>query len=251
MRWLPLLLVPLCAAPAAGIRLSGQLYELGPGPDLVPVVETLLVEAQTGEQLAGRVVAIRGAYSLDLGPGEYRIVARSTSGEVRASENVSLRADSRLDLILLPPLDLPELALNESLIGNLTLPAAKGGGSLLWAGGAAAAAVAAGALLLFRLRRPKRGGAPPLPAGGLPADLQAMVRVLEREGGRMTQKELRRQVGHSEAKVSLMVADLENRGLVRKFKVGRGNIVVLESAPGAPSGPPKTPQSEEKQNEGS
>ena len=31
----------------------------------------------------------------------------------------------------------------------------------------------------------------------------------------------------SEAKVSLMVTDLEDRGLVRKVKQGRGNIILL------------------------
>ncbi len=246
----PLLLLALAALPAAGLRLSGQLYELGPGPDLAPVAETLVVEARSGEVLAGQVVATRGTYSLDVAPGDYRIVAASPSGEVRASENVSLRSDTRLDLILLPSLDLPELALNESLIGNLTLPAGRAERGFPWAFVAVGAAVAGAAALLV-LRRRRAGPAPPIAPGALPDDLQAMVRILEQEGGRMTQKELRKRLGHSEAKVSLMVADLENRGLARKFKVGRGNIVVLESAPEQPSGPPKAPQSEEKKNEGS
>lgn len=41
-----------------------------------------------------------------------------------------------------------------------------------------------------------------------------------REGGRANHA--------SEAKVSLMLADLEDRGLIRKIKVGRGNIIVFE-----------------------
>lgn len=91
---------------------------------------------------------------------------------------------------------------------------------------------------MFIWLRRRRAGPAPLPVPGtLPDDLQAMVRVLEQEGGRLTQKELRKRLGHSEAKVSLMVADLENRGLARKFKVGRGNIVVLEKAGGEGSPP--------------
>ncbi|MEM3086518.1 MAG: MarR family transcriptional regulator [Halobacteria archaeon] len=251
MRWRALPLLLLLALPTAGLRLTGQLYELGPGPDLQPATETLVVEARSNGELSGRTVASRGAYTLELGPGEYRILALSPAGEVRASENVSLRADARLDLILLPSLDLPDLPLNESLLGNLTLPAGRGERSLLWAGGVAVAAAAAGALLLLRLRKRRSEVAPPPSPGGLPDDLQAMLRALEREGGRTTQKELRRHLGYSEAKVSLMVADLENRGLVRKFKVGRGNIVVLEKGPEGSSQPPKAPQSDRKQNEGS
>jgi len=32
----------------------------------------------------------------------------------------------------------------------------------------------------------------------------------------------------SEAKASLLVDDLENRGLVKRFKKGRGNVLVLK-----------------------
>ncbi|MEZ5335080.1 MAG: winged helix-turn-helix transcriptional regulator [Methanolobus sp.] len=55
----------------------------------------------------------------------------------------------------------------------------------------------------------------------LPDDLRQVVAILEKNDGRITQKELRTKVKHSEAKVSLMVSDLENRGVVRKFKKGR------------------------------
>ncbi|MGM0771995.1 MAG: helix-turn-helix transcriptional regulator, partial [Halobacteriota archaeon] len=34
-------------------------------------------------------------------------------------------------------------------------------------------------------------------------------------------------LSYSEAKVSLIVSDLENRGLVEKFKKGRGNIIII------------------------
>ena len=45
----------------------------------------------------------------------------------------------------------------------------------------------------------------------------------------MTQKDLRARLNCSEAKVSLMITDLEDRGLVHKVKKGRGNIILLRS----------------------
>jgi len=45
----------------------------------------------------------------------------------------------------------------------------------------------------------------------------------------MTQIDLRGRLNCSEAKVSLMITDLEDRGLVRKVKKGRGNIILLRS----------------------
>ena len=59
----------------------------------------------------------------------------------------------------------------------------------------------------------------------LPADLQEVMDIIKASGGRVTQKELRSKLKYSEAKVSLMVSDLEQRGLIEKFKQGRGNII--------------------------
>lgn len=44
---------------------------------------------------------------------------------------------------------------------------------------------------------------------------------------RITQKEIRKQIGMSEAKISLVIADLESRGLIKKIKAGRGNIISI------------------------
>jgi uncharacterized membrane protein len=47
------------------------------------------------------------------------------------------------------------------------------------------------------------------------------------EGGRTTQKDLRRAIPYSEAKISLMIAELESQGKLKKIKKGRGNIIIL------------------------
>ncbi len=64
----------------------------------------------------------------------------------------------------------------------------------------------------------------------LPDDLKEVIDIIVKNDGRITQKELRTKVKHSEAKVSLMISDLESRGLVRKFKKGRGNVIILEES---------------------
>lgn len=61
----------------------------------------------------------------------------------------------------------------------------------------------------------------------LPDDLKEIIEILEKVGGRMTQKDLRSRLKFSEAKVSLMITDLEDRKLVQKVKKGRGNIILL------------------------
>ncbi len=61
----------------------------------------------------------------------------------------------------------------------------------------------------------------------VPADLQEILDILESQGGRMTQKDMRKRLRYSEGKVSLMLLDLEKRGKIRKFKKGRGNVLFL------------------------
>jgi len=62
----------------------------------------------------------------------------------------------------------------------------------------------------------------------LPADLQEVMDIIRGQGGRITQKELRSRLKYSEGKVSLMLTDLERRGLVEKFKRGRGNVIIIK-----------------------
>ncbi|MDO8537870.1 MAG: hypothetical protein Q7S21_03200 [archaeon] len=56
---------------------------------------------------------------------------------------------------------------------------------------------------------------------------QGVLDVLKRYGGRMNQKDLREKTDIGEAKLSLIVAELESMQLIKKIKKGRGNIVVL------------------------
>ncbi len=62
----------------------------------------------------------------------------------------------------------------------------------------------------------------------LPDDLKDLNAMILRKGGRVTQKELRAEMKCSEAKVSLMLDDLEDRGYIKKIKKGRSNIIIAE-----------------------
>lgn len=59
----------------------------------------------------------------------------------------------------------------------------------------------------------------------LPEDLKELLEMVRTSGNRITQRELRKKSPYSESKVSLMLSDLEERGLIEKFKRGRGNII--------------------------
>jgi len=59
-------------------------------------------------------------------------------------------------------------------------------------------------------------------------ELKEVLEILKNYGGRLTQKELREKVTFGEAKTSLIIAELEEMGKIKKFKKGRGNIIILK-----------------------
>lgn len=61
----------------------------------------------------------------------------------------------------------------------------------------------------------------------LSAELLEILDIIRGQKGRITQKDLRSRLEHSEVKVSLLLSELEKRGKIKKFKNGRENIVVL------------------------
>lgn len=61
----------------------------------------------------------------------------------------------------------------------------------------------------------------------LSTDLRETLDVIRGHRGRISQKDLRNKLEYSEVKVSLLLSDLEKRGLIKKLKRGRENIVIL------------------------
>jgi len=53
------------------------------------------------------------------------------------------------------------------------------------------------------------------------------LKFIKKEGGRTTQKEIRKNIGLGEAKVSLIITELEHKKKVKRIKKGRGNIIIL------------------------
>ncbi|MBD3260043.1 hypothetical protein GF371_05465 [Candidatus Woesearchaeota archaeon] len=58
-------------------------------------------------------------------------------------------------------------------------------------------------------------------------DADKILSFIKQEGGRTTQLDIRKRYpSYSEAKISLIIADLEEQGKIKKIKKGRGNIII-------------------------
>jgi len=224
MRYLLALLLVLIflIAPAEGAIIHGTVYSW---ETLEPLPKAIVTINTTPEQ---RIVSKNGTYSFVVPPGSYVIKAYYYSHgvlELYAEENITIKEEGTfvLDLILFPPLT--NISVEEPNI-QITLESKEESSMTAVVGVLAVVCVVGiGVFYLFRRRKVPEVIEEP---EKLPEDLERAVEIIRKEGGRITQKELRRKLGYSEAKVSLIIADLERRGIVEKVKKGRGNIIFLK-----------------------
>jgi uncharacterized membrane protein len=227
---------PATFAQENNATVHGTFYDLWTFTPLGNVV----IEVYSDSTLRMQTISTDGTYSLSLLPGDYTIMGKHYYGSLLVSdaqENVTLQPHNNitLDFIMFPTFD--ENALPENYDNTIYEEEAEVGTEWWPAIGVALTLALVGAVVAYYYSKilPKKKpaklekveGSPPVKVVGLPDDLKEVMEVIRESGGRINQVELRQKLPYSEAKVSLMVADLENRGLVRKIKKGRGNIIVL------------------------
>lgn len=206
---------------------------------LEPLPKTVIVVNTTPEQ---QIVSEDGSYFINLTPGSYVLRAiyyKDGNLELYAEMNVTVEKEGsyNIDLILFPPLsnfsfEEPEeinfILEEKESVYNFAIPLAL-----------ISLASMVAIYLILRKRMKKEVTLKSIEqvaeektevtdTSDLPEDLIEVISIIEKEGGRITQKELRKKLSYSDAKMSLMIADLERRGFVEKIKKGRGNIIFLK-----------------------
>ncbi len=201
--WQAPLLIALLASLCSAAFVHGDIYS----GDLQKLNRTVIrVDGPFSYQL----VTDRANYSIYLPEGDYRISASVSDGygntALYAEEAVKVGSDDqRMDLVLRPAW---RMEYTFALLAFVIVACA-----FLWA---------------------RRQGGIPRPHHEAPAarkavepdeDAKAVLRALDGFEGRATQKELKEALGFSDAKLSLILSELESLGSIRKFKSGRGNII--------------------------
>ncbi len=233
------ILLIYCLVPgalAAGVH--GAVYSWS---DFEEPLENVIVEVNSTPVQSK--VATDGTYSFELPPGTYLITAkyyRNNVLEYSTEEEIFIDSggDFTIDLLLFPPtgmedeflgdINLTDVEINDDSNMNyyvLGLGLLLGTSLAVW--------------YLYRNKkypvhipeteidinvRPSEDT--DIEGIELPDDLSELLGIVNGMGGRVTQKELRKKVKCSEAKVSLMITDLESRGLVTKIKKGRANVII-------------------------
>jgi uncharacterized membrane protein len=218
------LLFVLLASPAFAATITGTVYT----KDLEPAKYSILMINTSPQQ---RLLIVDGVYEVRAPVGSYRIYALLTEGNQRYEDELDIVVTDEqaytYDFILFAS----ERNATESLPGIeddivfSDLPSVRS--QALDAGWVPAVlliiGLVAAVIVLGQRRWWRTQTAEPM----LDADLQSILSFVRKEGGRTTQRELRKQIPCSEAKLSMMLTELEAKGKVQKIKKGRANLIVL------------------------
>lgn len=206
-----LLFLVLISPAVLAARLHGVIYN--------PYLEKLdkaIVEVSTLPKQT--IVTTDGSYTFNLPEGNYVITAYSEGKEYSTSENVTITSEGEfnVDLILFNDFSQEEELTKEEIdIPELTSV------STIWTYVLIAWLVIV-FVILYLMRSAKKLGA------DLDSELDQIVKFIKESGGRITQKDIRKKFPWSEAKVSLIITELEDKKLIKKIKKGRTNVIILE-----------------------
>ena len=178
-------------------------------------------------------VSKNGEYSFELSPGEYTITATfyGSDATYEAEEEIKINKEGnfKIDLILTPSLDPGILDENanefEGLDSSFSLEEESNSNLGL------IITIIAIILIILYFHFSKGHFIKEIDESELKSEneeeLEKVIKFIKELGGRATQKDIRKKFPSSEAKVSLMITELESKGLVKKIKKGRGNVVIL------------------------
>lgn len=174
-------------------------------------------------------VAQDATYSFSVNPGIYTITATyADSDEYRAEENVTISDEGTytIDLILMPYFEKEDI---ENDIEVTDKPPFVFSTAFI----VIVAFLFIGILLLvikYRHHHPAHPAAHHETTIPTETDEEKakILKIIKEAGGRITQKDIRKQSPLSEAKISLIIAELEHENKIKKIKRGRGNIIILQ-----------------------
>ena len=221
-----LLLVSIALVPYINAaEIYGTVYDMSLNPANDAVIEIDSTPKQTK-------ILKDGTYSFTLPVGDYTIKATyvSSYNVYSAEENITRVDEGRyiVDLIVFP--DLSEeselLLLGEDI--NLEDIYEDETKAFPWLYIILILVIIAAIFLFFKKRKPKEKTEEKI----LEEEIDPKDKIYEfikQKGGRVTQREIRKNFPVSQATISLILTELENDGKLKKIKRGKGNIIILKN----------------------
>ncbi len=185
---------------------------------------------------AQRIILNQGTYKITLDPGTYFVRASYTAGGYTYEDNATLKIAENgaytYDFILFSTTQLQEqeVPIIDNIIPDIQNNSMKTYFTLFMWLLALLFAIGIITAIMFLKRRKNKSLEKEEISKKQPlnSDLKSILTFLTEEGGRTTQKELRKNIPCSEAKMSMMLTELEHKGKIERIKKGRANLIVLK-----------------------
>lgn len=193
-------------------KVHGNIY----GPYLEQLEDVVVSVDSVPKQT---LVSRDGSYSFNLERGTYVITARHENKETYfGKENITITSegDFNLDLILFEDLEADDISED-----SVDIPAEIAGISSIWTYILIAWLVLIG-VVLYMMKYSKYPH-----SVDLDDEVDEILKFIRQNKGRVTQMEIRKKFPWSEAKISLIITELEDKNLVRRVKKGRANVILL------------------------
>jgi uncharacterized membrane protein len=220
-----LLFAVILAYSVSAATISGTVYNMNLEKQSNAVIGINTEPMQT-------FVAKNGTYTFNVNPGEYTIIAFKSNGEnLEVSQDIVIKdgGDYVLDLILFPSIRDEEELLNITQYDFGDKYFSKTDYLVYWIiAGLVLISFLAAAVFILKPKK-KEEKQETLKEIVETTDIaEKVLSFIKKEGGRVTQKDIRKEFPSSEAKISLIITELEHKGKIEKIKKGRGNIVKVK-----------------------
>ena len=211
-----IVLLPLVTAA----KIQGTIYDLS-----LQKVPNTIIEINT--EPSQKYISTDGKYAIEVPPGKYTIIARypATSEQelVDIEEiNVVQEGEFNIDIFLLDDLSSLEDYYNDT---DMDTDFLENNNKSYWEYYLLIGLILIISIIFFYKRKKKEI---------IPAEKQEDIKELPKKilefikkEERITQKELRKKFPYSEAKISLVITELEHENKIKKIKKGRGNIIII------------------------
>jgi len=218
-----LFILLLLVGSVQAATLQGQIYDLN-----LTLVDKVILKINTEPEQ--QYLSLNGKYAFEVPAGKYTLIAQSGNLSTIEEIKVSGTGTYVFDLFLFPSLEEEEQLWQdiadidfETNNSWLKYP--------LWSYLIAVGIflIAFGRIILARKKYRSAKPKPSIEETAEPKYLEETLEIIKKHEGSLTQKELRKELMHlSEAKVSLILTELEHKQKIEKIKKGRGNVIILK-----------------------
>ncbi len=241
-----ILIVILLSPLAISATLKGSIYNT----KLELETDTLVTINTQPEQ---KYLSKDGNYQFDVSPGKYTLTAQKIDEETSEEVEIVKEGEYVLDLFLIGGLGEEDDLWNdvEQELDTDVVMDTESSSWVYWLVGIGVLLIVAGTVLwwlrkgrekptshvkkdikeekIIEVKEAKTTSELKQELAAEPGYLDETITIIKRYGGRIYQKELRKEMMHlSESKISLILTELEHKGKIEKIKKGRGNAIILK-----------------------